>query len=252
MEGCCTAPGSTVTFTAFNPCANAATYSVWYLTDSRESTNVQTYKVKKMADGRIWMVQDLKFGNRCSNKTAFTGSTSDQTNSNLTSISGYKYGDCRNNTQARAGYLYDWAAAIQKAGAYRGSSTDVGCSGTDGGISGTNPGACRGICPEGWHIPTGGSAGEFLKLHDAREDCSLSHDNCWDASSQWEGVLGGACYPDGSMIFQNAKGHMYSSTYANSTGAYILYFQSNYTAPGTYADYNTKYLGMTIRCLMNY
>ena len=152
-DGCSTAPGATVNFTAFNPSSTAEIGSVWYLADTRESSNPQTYTVKKMADGRIWMVQDMKFGNLC-NKTTFSGSNgSDQTGkiSNASGYTGY-YGDCRSYTLSGVGYYYDWAAATQQSGAYSGGSYG-GCSGSTGGL-------CQGICPAGWHVPSA-SPGEF-------------------------------------------------------------------------------------------
>jgi uncharacterized protein (TIGR02145 family) len=242
-----------VNFTAFNPCSNAATGATWTLQDTRESGNNQNYKVKKLADGHIWMVQDMKFGDKC-NKTAFAGSSSDQTGSKLTSISGYIYGDCMNatngSTPSNRGYLYDWAAAIQKAGAYYGSSSNVGCSGTATGTSGTAPGACRGICPEGWHIPTGNSTGEFQALHTAIGGCSTSNDDCWDAASAFEGVLGGNCNSGGSLGNQGSGGGYWRSTYYDSSYAYNLYFTSTYTGPGTYSNY--KNFGRSVRCVRNY
>jgi uncharacterized protein (TIGR02145 family) len=246
----CTAPGSTVNFTAFSPCLSAATGTVWHLVDTREAAynNSQTYTVKKMQDGRIWMVQDLKFGDKC-NKTSFTGSTSNQTGSKLTSISGYIYGDCRNNTQANAGYLYDWAAAIQKSGAYYGGP-DVGCSGTASGTSGTAPGACQGICPVGWHVPTGKATGEFYALHTVSgRNCSTSNDDCWDAASDWKGVLGGICLENGSLGAQSSA-YYWSSTYYNATYASHHYYISSNTQPGT--AYGGKHNGFTIRCIKNY
>ena len=67
--GCPTAPpcasASTTNFTAFSPSASAAVGTSWCLTDTRESNNHQTYQVRKMPDGRIWMVQDMKFGDKC-------------------------------------------------------------------------------------------------------------------------------------------------------------------------------------------
>jgi hypothetical protein len=73
-----------VPFPAFNPC-NAVTDDYWYLTDARESNNVQTYKVKKMADGHIWMVQDMKFGDKC-NKTTFIGSKDKDQKDSVTTL----------------------------------------------------------------------------------------------------------------------------------------------------------------------
>jgi uncharacterized protein (TIGR02145 family) len=246
-----TAPGSTVDFTAFNPCASAATGTVWYLTDTREAGYNQTYKVKKLQDGRIWMVQNLKFGNKC-NKTAFSGSTGNQTGSKLTSISGYIYGDCRNNTQSGAGYLYDWAAAIQKAGAYYGTTTNPGCSGVGGGTTDANPGACQGICPAGWHIPTGNTTGEFYDLHtNYGRGCSTSNDDCWDANSTWEGALSGYGDVSGTLRNQGNGASYWSSTYFNSNDAYNLdYFTNTNAYPGTY--HNMKDCGFSVRCVRNY
>jgi uncharacterized protein (TIGR02145 family) len=246
-----TLAGSTINFTAFNPCSGAATGTVWYLTDTREaaSTNTaaraRTYKVKKMQDGRIWMVQDLKFGDKC-DKTAFSGSNGDDQTGKLSAVFPGYYGDCRNNTQANAGYLYDWAAAINKAGAYYNSGSDVGCSGT-----GSTANACQGICPAGWHIPTGYSDGEFYDLHyNYNRGCATDNDDCWDANSTFEGVLGGWCNDSGTLGNQGGNANYWSSTYYNNYSAYYLGFTSGNTYPGMYSHY--KYNGFSVRCVRNY
>jgi uncharacterized protein (TIGR02145 family) len=251
----CHAPGSTATFAEFSPCATATTGATWTLTDTREAAynNTQTYKVKKMQDGHIWMVQDLRFGDKCGTKTTFAGSNgANKTNGNYTSLPGTWYGDCRNNTYTGAGYLYDWAAAIQKSGAYKSSNANVGCSGTAGGTAGKNPGACRGICPEGWHIPTGGAAGEFKALYDKYPagTCVSGNCYCWGPSSAYEGVLAGICSPTGQPEQIGSRLHNYSSTYGTADGAYFLAadhgFQSNEV------NETSKWKGMTVRCVMNY
>jgi uncharacterized protein (TIGR02145 family) len=200
-----------------------------------------------MADGRYWMVQDLKFGDKC-NKEAFVGSTTDQTISKLTSISGYIYGDCMNKTDGSTpgnrGYLYDWAAAIQKPGAYYGG-TDVGCSGTGGA-------SCQGICPVGWHIPTGGSAGEYQALHTAMTSAGCSGDaTCWNASSAWEGVLGGWCYTNGTLDHQGSRAYYWSSTYYDSNNAYFLRFLDLDSIVNP-ANYYYQSYGLSVRCVRNY
>ncbi|MDR3184980.1 MAG: hypothetical protein LBT49_06225 [Prevotellaceae bacterium] len=68
--------GSTVDFPEFDPCTGytpGATAATWTLVDRRESNNVQSYKVRLMHDGRYWMVQDLKFGDKCRDKTPTIG-----------------------------------------------------------------------------------------------------------------------------------------------------------------------------------
>jgi uncharacterized protein (TIGR02145 family) len=246
----CTAPGSTVNFTAFNPCSNATTGDYWYLTDTRESNNTQTYKVKLMADGHIWMVQDLKFGDKC-NKTTFTGSNGKDQTGNLTSLTDKTYyGDCTNikisSTLPNRGYMYDWAAAINKSSAYNGSSANVGCSGTASGISGTVPGACQGICPAGWHVPTGGSDGEFMALHTAG-GCSTSNADCWKADSVFEGVAAGI-FKNNQIMYSDA-GFYLTSTYVSMRCMYELNFSSTTAPANPVAD---KYNGYTLRCVMNY
>jgi uncharacterized protein (TIGR02145 family) len=245
-----TPPGSTVTFTAFEPCPDAAVGAEWFLTDTRESTNEQTYKVKKLADGHIWMVQDLKFGNLCG--TTFSGSTHVQTGH--VSNTGTYYGDCTvatsASTPANRGYLYDWAAAINKAGAYTGSSSNVGCSGTVTGSAGTAPGACQGICPAGWHVPTGRTSGEYNALRMAIGGCNVYDGACWNRDSAWEGVLGGDCSTMGTLRDQNKYGYYWTSSYYGESHAYALYYASN----GHNADSHPhlKNTGILVRCVRNY
>jgi uncharacterized protein (TIGR02145 family) len=208
-----------------------------------------------MADGRYWMVQDMKFGNKC-DKKIFKGSNgSDQTGLVTSLTDKTYYGNCtasaNSATPSNRGYLYDWAAAINKDSAYYGSSSDSGCSGTVTGTSGIAPSACQGICPVGWHIPTGASGGEFYDLHyNYGRGYSTSDDNCWNASSDWEGVLGGYCDNSGTLGEQGEYGKYWSSTYGSDYSAYYLTFHSGLTYPGT-DDYN-KYYGRSVRCVRNY
>jgi uncharacterized protein (TIGR02145 family) len=247
-----TVPNSTVNFTTFDPCPNAAIGTVWYLTDTRESgvspSNTQTYKVKKMADGRIWMVQDLKFGNGC-NKTAFSGSNVKDQTGKVTSLTDKTYyGDCRNSTQSGAGYLYDWAAAVNKSGAYYGGSYR-GCKGTVTGTSGTAPGVCQGICPVGWHVPTGGTDGEF-------SDASIKFSSyygcngagCWNPSSQFESVNGGYAR-DNQLGWVGSYFFYWSSTgYSSEYAWYFGYWEGSW--------YGITWFWMTdgypVRCIRNY
>jgi uncharacterized protein (TIGR02145 family) len=259
MDESCTAPGRMVDFTAFNPCEGAATGTVWYLTDTREaaSTNTEararTYKVKKMQDGRIWMVQDLKFGDRCKNNSFSSVSSNSQ--GKVSAVFTDYYGNCtaltdNSSTPDARGYLYDWAAAVNKSGAHYGGSYQ-GCSGKSAGTTSTNPGACRGICPEGWHVPTGASGGEFYDLHNASgRNCSASNDKCWNASSDWEGVLGGYCDSGGTLFVQGQHAHYWSSTYGDGNGAYNLVFYITVMELGTHKFY--KNIGFSVRCVRNY
>jgi uncharacterized protein (TIGR02145 family) len=148
-EADCTPPGATVAFAEFVPCRSAATGSTWTLTDTREPANLQSYKIKKLPDGSIWTVQDLKFGDRCAQNTDFGMEPGKVVSNRVTSLSAGStlyYGDCTDNriasTPARRGYFYDWIATVNLRAAY--DSDTVAVPETP----------WRGICPEGWHVPS--------------------------------------------------------------------------------------------------
>jgi uncharacterized protein (TIGR02145 family) len=242
----CTAPGSTVNFTAFNPCSDAATGATWTLQDTREPTNHQNYKVKKMPDGHIWMVQDLKFGDKC-DKTDFTRSTSDRTG-NVTSLTDkLYYGDCKNVTDASTppnkGYYYDWAAAINLPKAYYGSGIDVGCSGT-----GASANACQGICPNGWHVPSGSADGEPNILRTFNVGCDYNTPACWMSADGLETVLGGWVDDNGSVMWPEHWNYWTSTKIENSIYIYtgdidFLRLDDDNPVPGG---------GFRLRCVLNY
>jgi uncharacterized protein (TIGR02145 family) len=202
-----------------------------------------------MADGHIWMVQDLKFGDKCKNNS-YSSSSSDKTTGVSSLSSSTYYGNCtvatNTSTPANRGYLYDWAAAMNKTGAYYGGSYQ-GCRGT-----GSSANVCQGICPEGWHVPTCGNDGEYQALHIAMvNNDGCSNDGCWNTSSHWEGVLGGQCDPNGSLSVQGSTGNYWGSLEIDSIGAYCLRFQSGSVATTQYL-YSYRYYGYPVRCVRNY
>jgi uncharacterized protein (TIGR02145 family) len=249
----CTALGATVNFTAFAPCSTASTGATWTLQDTRESNNNQNYKVKKLADGHIWMVQDLKFGDKC-NKTTFAGSDGkDQTGKVTSLIDKTYYGDCTNvrtnNTPSNRGYMYDWAAAINKPGAYRGSSTDVGCTG-----AGSTANACQGICPEGWHVPTADANGDYQRLLNAYPTCTKATSSCWMEGSDWEAGYNGSVSPTGTVIDETYPGQHYITS-SQSTSTQVCYFRAVPTSAEVFcmpAYAYSKANGLALRCVMNY
>jgi uncharacterized protein (TIGR02145 family) len=157
--GCCTLAGATDYIDWFFPCSDAAIGTEWYLADMRESSNPQTYTVRKMKDGGIWMVQDLRFGNLC-NKNTFNGTRGADQTGNLSTEYPQYIGDCR--TVTSQGYLYDWPAAIQFENVCEYCGGILSCTPAPGAKDPTHP--CAGICPELWHIP---SMTEFEALLDS-------------------------------------------------------------------------------------
>jgi uncharacterized protein (TIGR02145 family) len=244
-------PESPVNFTAFNPCPDAATGTVWYLTDTRTGGNNNTYKVKKMADGRIWMVQDLKFGT-CPNSLArWYDATSPFASTHKPTVFDGYLGHCRSSTYTNTGYLYSWPAAMQSslASLYQ-DAISFACSGQAGGTVLPAPGACQGICPAGWHVPTGAAAGEFADLFNATTDCPVPA--CAYADNIWEGALGGRCTASGELTLTGTHSEYWTSTPGESNlyaTEYRLY--ANQRIPFMRVDcYRTQ--GLAVRCVMNY
>jgi uncharacterized protein (TIGR02145 family) len=233
----CHAPGSTVNFTAFAPCEGAATGATWTLQDTRETSNNQSYKVKKMTDGHIWMVQDMKFGDKC-NKTTFSGSTVNQQGKVSATFPDY-YGDCKNGTLTNVGYYYDWAAAINKANAYNGSSANVGCSGT-----GTAAFACQGLCPSGWHVPTYDEMVAFnLSLG---TNCSSAQ--CWHTNALFEMPTTGYVNASGGLGYTNYA-YLVLSTMYDASKPYMC---DGGQGGNAITVVHVKSIGMPVRCVRNY
>ncbi|MDR3184411.1 MAG: hypothetical protein LBT49_03295 [Prevotellaceae bacterium] len=246
--GCGTIDG---TFAAFTPSSTAAVGTVWCLTDTRESGNKQTYKVKKMADGHIWMVQDLKFGTCPNSNDNWVNESSETATTQGTTVAPGYIGHCRASSQAGAGYLYTWAAAMQNSLAYNGTSiTTFACAGVSSGTGTQYPSACRGLCPVGWHLPTGASSGEYQNLNNALGSCPNTNDECWNASSPWEGAYSGYCNMNAKLQSVGQSGWYHTSTYNDASFALGHYYNSTSYEPGS----RTSYIGygLTVRCVMNY
>ncbi|MDR3184648.1 MAG: hypothetical protein LBT49_04500 [Prevotellaceae bacterium] len=241
-------PTGPVNFTSFNPASCHPSGTTWKLTDTRESNNVQTYRVRMMPDGRIWMIDDMKFGDKC-NKPGFKGSNgSAQTGSKLTSISGYIYGDCRRAEVNGAGYWYDWAGAMQLPNAYKGGGSKGTCAGTSSGIA-SGPAKCPGICPVGWHIPTGGTDGEFRKLDNAfTKLLGAPCPACWTADNAFAGILAGYWSDEGGHY--EGSGFYWASTAHDNSRTYSAVFESDYFSYEN--GLPAKNRGLTLRCVKNY
>ena len=207
-------------------------YEDGVLTDSRDG---QTYKIRKMPDGRWWMVENLRFGT-CNNSTFGTycqKSTQNQI------AAGY-YGVCIASTVTGGGHLYNWQAAMNHPNAVYNTSGNP-----SGNVNGNSPNQWQGICPDGWHLPSGGSTGEFQQLYTAL--CSTVA-KIYPGTGAFEGVLGG--YGGGSSVsYAGSRGYYWSSTWYNNTSAYNMYF----TSSGVRPQYNySKYYGLAVRCVKNY
>ncbi len=200
----------------------------------------ERYKIRKMPDGHWWMIENLRFGNCDASKF---NTYSQQSVRNQMGVSGGYYGVCIESTQPGGGNLYNWQAAMNHPGAYYNNT------GTDNNPSGnTNDTTMRqwqGICPDGWHLPSGGSKGEFRELSAAL--CNVAS-NFYPGTGAFEGVLGGL--GSGSSVSGvGSNAYYWSSTWLNNYGAYILSFNRGSVNPQIYSYKND---GFAVRCVKNY
>ncbi len=209
------------------------------MTDSRDS---KQYEVRKFADGKCWMVDNLAFGSGCL-KTTFTGSATAGTGTNGSSRqnvqAGY-YGDCRypyastatSDATNKYGYLYDWVAATQNTSAYFSNAFQP-----------AQP--TQGICPTGWSLPIGGSSSQFQALHIAAGSPVTGF---WQPGGNWKGVYSGSCSTDGTLS-QGFFADFWSSSAYDSSYVYNLYFTNTSVSPNNGFYSYKKNDGSSVRCI---
>ena len=195
------------------------------LTDYRDG---QAYKIVKIGS-QTWMAENLNYetdGSYCYNDDS-------------TKCSKY-------------GRLYTWAAAMDSAGIW--STNGKGC-GYDKTCSSTDP--VRGVCPEGWHLP---STDEWKILFTA---VSLTTGNVLKSISGWNSRgngtddFGFSALPAG---YRNIEGvyydegiyaYFWSSSEVSSSYAYrmYLYYDSSPATLGSVSKGGGVNDGISVRCL---
>ena len=201
-------------------CANLETGKSVTLTDTRDGN---TYTVKKLADGRCWMTQNLRTINK-----ELTSADSD-VSSNFTipasNLSGFNAQDANN-------------AYVDST--YGGYYTFYTATAGTGGTSLTSGNAPSSICPKGWRLPTGDSSGEFNTLYTNYNSVSAM---MGDPGFVLPGDL--PVY-NGSVNAQGDNGNYWSSTVYSANNAYHLHIDIFYVGP----DENIpKYAGYSVRCV---
>ncbi|MBQ6438058.1 hypothetical protein IJJ12_01590 [bacterium] len=237
------------------------------LIDNRDG---KTYEVRRMPDGRCWMATNLKYGgdyvdwktadrDNCAHMlTSYwaikaggvytdgfynMNASTDTAQTNL--FGAGTYGLCaipysttaaQDSQDALApsaaslyGYLYNWMAAVQNpCGWYGNSSCNPDSSATV---------KLRGLCPAGWHLPTGTVTGEQEYLADKVAGISDSNiaagKHIADETKITAPTTG--CYTAGSSCYVNAS---YPGTGNGNGGQVHTFFK-----PG--GGYDTRYAGRT-------
>ncbi len=196
-------------------------------TDSRDG---QVYKTVKIGD-QIWMAENLNY--------AYLQPTSRMDSSSF----------CYENSAdscAKYGRLYLWSAAIDSAAVL--STDNIVCG---YGWSCTFPEKVRGVCPEGWHLPSkdewetlittvggSGTAGERLKSRSGWNDRGGKDDYGFAALP--------AGYYGSAFGFAGDYAFFWSSTEFGGSDAYDMKL---YYSDSAVLDKYDKFMALSVRCV---
>ena len=246
-------------------------YAIYELSDNRDNT---TYHVAKLADGNVWMLDNLALDlvakknvldstNTNASDTTLGylknggGTTSDQWAINGVSdnwTSSFSYSAPLINMASKdivpsdslsqaggwkVGGYYNYCAA--SAGSYcYGNGTGAGTSSGD---------ATEDICPKGWRMPTGDASGEYQALATAITGTTGNFNDTTQYNNfrnTLKTPLSGY-FNGGSVYSQGFYGRFWSST-RNDNG--FMYYFSMYTTTVYPQIYSSRYYGYSVRCML--
>ena len=203
----------------------------------------EAYQVKKLADGRCWMTENLRLEdatltsadtNLPAGKTVILPASTTSGWCNGNSAGCYEqlltmnYTDAGNSSHPEYGSYYNWYTATATYGK-RSTTSDTNYS----------------ICPAGWHLPKGGPNGEFQALYDAGYNTPALMMK--DAGGP-HFVLSGA-REAGTTEATGQIGRYWSSTpTSNKKQAYRFYVSESEVQPASPNIYG-KHRGLSIRCV---
>ncbi len=189
------------------------------LKDSRDGN---TYVIKKLADGKCWMIENLRIA----------GKTITSADSNV--VSDFTIPESRLGSSSSIDSLNVYVDPT-----YGGYYNYYTATAGTGGTSLTSGNATSDICPKGWRLPTGGDDGEFVALRDSYESSS---EMVSDTNFSFAGLIYG-----NSVSGAGSYGYNWSSTVYNGNSAYLL---AVYSPSSVNASYSlNKDSNYSVRCL---
>lgn len=207
-------------------CAAAPTEWGKALIDTRG--NQESYEVRKLKDGKCWMVQNL----RLTGSIKLYASDSDIASGNWTLPAQNTGTWCTSNTESCINTANDLISSDSSKGAYYSWYAATAGTGTRSTTSGE---AKNSICPYGWRLPTNA---EFINIDDLYP--TWQEISRLPANFQLTGYrTGSSTYSDGAWWTKSA----YSTAYAygarrNGTYSPLIDNESRY-----------KYYGQSVRCV---
>ena len=184
------------------------------------------YTVKKLADGNVWMTENLRLANKTISSVDSnlpSGETYTIPASNLSSFTTEKDTNSVYIDSTYGGY-YNWYTATAGWGTYNkyGPATST-----------------KDICPKGWRLPIGGPSGDFDNLYNYYNSIEL-------ITGEPNFTFSGYAY-DGSVKEQGSTGTYWSASIGTATKvAYALRINKNYPTPYIGRDREDGY---AVRCV---
>ena len=164
---------------------------------------------------------------------------------------GSTYGNwCFNDSAeycARYGRFYSWAAALD--------SATTGCG--FGGECDANVAGVRGVCPDGWHLPSGREWGDLFDAVGGQSAAGLAlkTSSGWLDDGDGTDAYGFSAVPaggreyDGSQTVPGKSAFFWSTTQGNASFAYAV--KLSYDDAAANQDRYVKYNGFSVRCVKN-
>ena len=209
-----------------------------------------TYWIKKMADGKCWMLTNLAYAGGGSSMYGDSKSLSKGSNAELVTSSEAKYyvhsaanptsgasqpSISTDGTNPQYGYHYNWCGAM---GAQLSTSA---CSN----LATPLPNTAVSICPSGWRLPTGApTTGEFQLMTNSISASGADAVSAANLRAGWLSQLAGY-WAEGFDAYE-IDGNYWSSTQASAAKTHILYMNET----GVYLNLSVnKYSGFSVRCI---
>ncbi len=242
-----------------------AVNTIRQMTDSRDN---KVYEIIKMADGKWWMRENLNYQKGLTFRSASNQPFTSATNG-VPGIGNFWCGNASLADCDKWGALYTWEAAVSTDGVGTWSEPPASQLYTQS-ASGNPTSICnRGICPQGWHVPSDGEWGDMLN---AVETGIKNHTTTtgWIGTNagtalKSSGFTTGVKQSSGFSVF--AAGYRYSNgsgfgnrgsdvafwTASGYGAAYAWYrqFSSSYTTVSRSNTNSYRSNGFSVRCLQD-
>ena len=209
---------------AISQCKNASTDTAYTLEDTRDNNS---YTVKKLADGKCWMTQNLRLVGKKTLTSADSDVSSDYALPATSAGSGwcttvstscYDQSKLYDTGSTTYGVYYNWYTATAGTGKYATTSGNASSS----------------VCPKGWKLPT---SSEYSTLLTKYNTPTLIMNVPAFVKS---GSISGAIQSQGTQGLYNTR------TAYNAENAYHLVLQDTVFVTQYYGG---KHAGRTIRCV---